>query len=564
MNTKQLYFSLFVGGVLLSACTQHDEAFEAGDEHIIHVGGVSTGDMLSTSASTRAASNSVAAESLDWLKLGLAQTGMDLTYFTTNQGPKKAQLTLELDSDNKPATSEGGVTKYHLTAYDDDGKLTGVAAKWLGNGAHTFQGVYIPEVLKTQGTHSYDDLAHYTAIPPSTKISATVGRITIPVQHRLARVQAYVLIDMTNAKGKKPKLKGYAGDSTNVENTKLRFCDVDVLDYVDNGKPVWKTATKAVPRFIGELGSIVENDCVAFETFRTYKKKETGELFYPTDGEWKTAHDLYVTKGQGEASGYVCTDYGKVPSYDLVVRPTYTETTTGANVMYDEATTLDGGENKIHFEVTLDNDLEYEKEFTFDLDANKETVVFLRITPEKIDYSSAGSRLWKSVSYPNKYYGVDSENHNLSNSGSSWQRAYTNDSLNADVADGDKYQDNQYVSDENFVELLKQSCEGGNHHGHYFVLAKDIEIKLDDFPADFVFTGHLDAQGYTIKLIPAQDERNWLFTGIKDGWQAEIVNAVIAGGKLFKDDAHISGFVNNCKDANGKVTDHTPELPKYK
>ncbi|MBQ4413982.1 MAG: hypothetical protein IJQ09_04240 [Prevotella sp.] len=548
MNTKQLYFSLFVGGMLLSACTQHDEALETDDDRIIHVGGVTAGDVLSTSAVTRAMMKPVAAESLDWLKKGLSDTGMDITYFTKT-AQQKALLKLQLDSEGNPAKSEGGITIYDFKAYNNNGELTDVAAKWLGNGAHTFQGKYIPESLKSSGTHSYEDLEHYTAIPPSTSKSATVGRITIPIQHRLARVQAYVLIDTDM----KAKLKGYADDPENVVNTKLRFCNVDVLDCVKDGKPVWKTATKAVPHYIGELGSIVENDSVAFPTFRTYKNTKTGELLFPTDGEWKTAHDLYEIKGKKGNSGYTCTDYGKVPSYDLAVRPTYTEATTGTNVMYDEATTSADGENQIRFDLTLDNDLEYEKVFKFDLNANEETVVFLRITPEKIDYNSSGSRLWKSVSHPAKYYDLDTPDHSLSQTGSSWQRAFTNET-------------------EGFVDLLKQAYEGGAHHGDYFVLTKDIEINLNDFPADLVFTGHLDAMGHTITLIPAQDGRDWLFAGMnanyttaqetdseleysqweanvhkeKDnltntdvwvpllGYRAEVMNAVVTGGTLFK------------------------------
>lgn len=550
MNTKQLYFSLFMGGMLLSACTQHDEALGTDDESIIHVGGVSTGDMLSTSASTRAVMEPVAAESLDWLKDGLATTGMGITYFTKT-AQQKAQLKLQVDGEGNPVKSGEGITIYDFKAYNNNGEPTDVAAKWLGNGAHTFQGKYIPESLKSSGTHSYEDLEHYTAIPPSTSIPATVGRITIPIQHRLARVQAYVLIDTDM----NTKLKGYDSDATHEDNTKLRFCNVQVLDYVDDdGKPVWKTATKAVPHYIGELGSIVENNTVICPTFRTYKNTKTGDLLFPTDGEWKTAHAAY--ESQGAASGYICTDYGMVPSYDLAVRPTYTEATTGTNVMYDEADGVSAnGENQIRFELTLDNDLEYEKVFTFDLNANEETVVFLRITPEKIDYNSSGSRLWKSVSHPAKYYDLDTPDHSLSQTGSCWQRAFTN-------ADDDSQ----------FVDLLKQAYEGGAHHGDYFVLTKDIEINLNDFPADLVFTGHLDAMGHTITLIPTQDGRNWLFAGMdanyttaqeadaaleyskweanvhkeKDnltntdvwvpqpGYRAEVMNAVVTGGTLFK------------------------------
>ena len=218
----------------MASCTQHDEALLDNDDNIIHVGGVDAGNLLTATAATRAVSEPVAAESLDWLKLGLA-SGMDITYFT-NDKQQKARLTLQLDADGKPVQSDGNITVYHLNAYNADNKLTNVPAKWLDNGAHTFQGVYIPEELEKQNaTQDNDDLEHYTAIPQSTSISATVGRITIPFQHRLARVQAYVLIDDTlNA-----KLKGYqAGDKHDSNQTMLRFCQVQMLDYSQRYYPV--------------------------------------------------------------------------------------------------------------------------------------------------------------------------------------------------------------------------------------------------------------------------------------------------------------------------------------
>ena len=217
----------------MASCSQHDEALLDNDDNIIHVGGVDAGNLLTATAATRAVSEPVAAESLDWLKLGLA-SGMDITYFTKDK-QQKARLTLQLDADSKPVKSDGNITVYHLNAYNANNELTEVPAKWLDNGAHTFQGVYIPEELEKQNaTQDHDNLEHYTAIPQSTSISATVGRITIPLQHRLARVQAYVLIDDTlNA-----QLKGYLpGDKHDSNQTMLRFCQVQMLDYVKDGKP---------------------------------------------------------------------------------------------------------------------------------------------------------------------------------------------------------------------------------------------------------------------------------------------------------------------------------------
>ena len=137
--------------------------------------------------------------------------------------------------------------------------------------------------------------------------------------------------------------------------------------------------------------------------------------------------------------------------------------------------------------------------------------------------------------------------------------------------------------------MLLEAKEGGNHHGDYFILKNDITINTDAFPADFVFTGHLDALDHTITLTGS---RGYLFDGLNGeyktrqendknaeweanvhlegttlvptmGWRAEVVNTRIVGGKLFKGGASITGYVNNCTDTDGKVANNTPALPKY-
>ena len=583
MKRIKRYIPLALGCVLCVACSSHDEVLSADtDADFIHVGGVSTGDMVSTVAATRA---TLAADSIAWLKAALQSRGMTINYYQKADDMQSAIL---------KRAAEG---TYSLT--DANSKN----AKWLGNGAHYFEGVYVPGGLAQGETHVYDSLCHYTAVPPSTEIAATVGRITIPLQHRLARVQAYVLIDDSL----NTKIKGYKpGNEHDSNETMLHFCKVKMLDYVEDGKPKWKDVAKATPHYLGELGSIVEDNIVAYKNFRIYKKAN-GELLYPTDGEWKEAHKAYETEKQGTASGYTMVDYGTVPSYDLIVRPTYTEATTGTNVMYDEATTSADGNNQITFELTLENGLEYEKTYTFDLNANQETVVFLRVTPERIDYKSAGARKWKESSYSDNYYGVNNQNgNNLSTAGSSWQRAYTNDSLKVGVTDGHLYDADaeddsaQYVSNAKWISMLLQAHKGGAHHGDYFILKNDITIDIKAFPDDFVFTGHLDAMGHKIIVTGSTESHNWLFAGLNgtyktaqeddktktweanvhlegtsekpvwvptEGWRAEVVNTTITGAKLFKDDASITGYVNNCKYINGTETtyySHTPEkLPTY-
>ena len=544
--------------MLLTACNSQDEVLSADDDsNIIHVGGVSTSDMVTTAVATRA---DVAIQTPNWLKGVLQDKGMTIYYYQDADAKQEAKLKLANDL-------------YSLMNSNDK------HAKWLGNGAHYFEGVYVPEALEESNTRTYDALSQYTAVPPSTKIAATVGRITIPLQHRLARVVAYVLIDKTmNA-----TLKGFDtknNDNNNyVENTMLRFCNVQTLDHVENGKPVWKKERKAIPHYLGQ------------EEVTLYQDKKTNKLIFPIDDNYEEAKN--DTEGR-----YTSLNYGKCPYYDLIVRPTYTENKEKPNVMFDEAVQSADGNNEIDFELTLSNDLEYEKSFTFDLNANDETVVYLRVNPERIDYNSAGSRLWKETVYPDDYYGVNNQNgNNLSIAGSSWQRAYTNSTLGAGVTDGHFYDaDNeddsvQYVSNARWIYMLLQAYQGGAHHGDYFILKDDITINTDTchFPKDFTFTGHLDALDHEIKVT---GKRAYLFDGLNGeyttaqesnkeatweanvhlegttwvpttGWRAEVVNTNINGAYLFKENATITGYVNHCTDEKGTVTNHTPAIPTY-
>jgi len=558
MKKIKRYIPLALGFMLLTACNSQDEVLSADDDsNIIHVGGVSTSDMVTTAVATRA---DVTIQTPSWLKGVLQDKGMTIYYYQDADAKQEAKLKLANDL-------------YSLMNSNDK------HAKWLGNGAHYFEGVYVPEALEESNTRTYDALSQYTAVPPSTKIAATVGRITIPLQHRLARVVAYVLIDKTmNA-----TLKGFDtenNDNNNyVENTMLRFCNVQTLDHVENGKPVWKKERKAIPHYLGQ------------EEVTLYQDKKTNKLIFPIDDNYEEAKN--DTEGR-----YTSLNYGKCPYYDLIVRPTYTENKEKPNVMFDEAVQSADGNNEIDFELTLSNDLEYEKSFTFDLNANDETVVYLRVNPERIDYNSAGSRLWKETVFPDDYYGVNNQNgNNLSVAGSSWQRAYTNSTLGAGVTDGHFYDADseddsvQYVSNARWIYMLLQAYQGGAHHGDYFILKDDIIIDTDTchFPKDFTFTGHLDALDHKIIIT---GKRAYLFDGLNGeyttaqesnkeatweanvhlegtkwvpttGWRAEVVNTNISGAYLFKENATITGYVNHCTDKKGTVTNHTPEIPTY-
>lgn len=472
-----------LGCMLFAACSSQQDETPADDmTDMIHVAGL-----------TRAAGTTNSTTIPEWLLDGLKDKGMAITYYQSVNDPQKAIL----------KSDANGI--YSLTTGENNENV----AKWLGNGAHTFEGVYIPAGLEKDGHRTYEALCQYTAIPPFKKINATLAGITIPLQHRLARVEAYVLIE--KSLGDNITLKGYDKTATDATETKLRFCNVGTLNYVNSeGYPIWQEELKAVPHYLGEKEIVV------------YTDKTTRELIFPSsETEWKAADDDF--KANGDNSKFSCTNYGLCPYYDLVVRPTYTVPTSGSNVMYDEENPTAEKKNQIDFELTLSNDLEYEKHFEFDLNANAETVVYLRVTPERIDYNSAGSRLWKSETYSQDYYGVEHTDHDLSTAGSSWQRAYTytNSQLTPDeVSDGTQYNNTQYVNKETFITLMKKACKDGDCDGKYFILTDNITIDASVFDDSFVFTGHLDGLDHTITLT--NSNRDVLFQNLSA--DAEVLN----------------------------------------
>ena len=532
MDIKNKYISLAMGALLMWSCSAHDDVQTPVDDEAlpIRVGGVTTADMTVT-ATTRAAATAAPG----WLNEGLKETGMNMVY---DLGTTEQYALLTYD----------GISSYSMNMYDSNGKPT-IPAKWLGNGAHVFRGAYVPDGLrKPNTTKTYKDLCEYTSLPPKKEIYATIEQITIPTQHRLARVVAYVLIDnsIKNFNGDKTKLKGYDSDATHADNTKLRFCNVDVLDYVDtDGHPIWKTADKVIPHYIKE------------EDITIYQETGTNNYVFPTDDNYESAKE--------NSSKYTAISYGTSPCYDIIVRPTYTVTTNKAMVMGDEldANNTDANTNKIDFELTLENDLEYEKTFKFDLNANYETVVYLRVSPEKVDYNSTGSRLWQTKSYADDYYGVNNPDHELSMAGSSWQRAYTIATTNPDITDGNAYSEQYITTESDFITKLSQAYDGGAYDGCYFILKSDLTIDLSTF-ADIVFTGHLDALDHTIKLENASDKRKYLFKGLGTGWDSEVLNTKIVGGTLFNADAEITGHVSNCWNDGKRITDVTPKLSDVK
>lgn len=442
------------------------------------------------------------------------------------------QLVTELETDNRTINNETVAATKNLASDQHDGTETGTDNQ-LGN---------------------YTLLTHYLGMPASTKIAATVSRIKLPFKHRLARVLVYVLIDP--ALGSDVKLAGYtattrdeSGNPPKDENgkiqwaedpttTSIRFNNVEVLsgvhDVYNQEKklhtltPIWKKERKVIPHFNGEEGTRNSEGSLANENFIMYTNIETKENIYGTSTKWASINTTYTnaydaaknnlpeyTEAQlteeAEKTGYRQTNFGKVPLYDLVVRPTYTNKD---NIMYDEGTLTEQQKNdlvshtnSIDFEIKLNNNLEYEKTFEFDLNPNYQTAVYLLISREHVNYDSSGAEQWVARKDYDNWYGLDNKNGNtLSIAGSSWQRAFYNEKINYatnDITDGHYYQEDteglgQYVTPANWKKLFAEAYQGGKHHGDYFILSQDITIDASELPKDFVFTGHLDGRDHTI------------------------------------------------------------------
>lgn len=684
---KHHLFYIFALAALASACADdvlHDGGTSADDgSNAIRVGTLTTSaDELSaveSRAGNLASGTKANAEDLEWLREPLF-TGFTIIYNKSTDTANERMALLKLKK-NEDGTVKYVEEKYQGTTYKvadysflkidpATGTQTSETAKWFGNGEHTFRGVFAPEniisdseltdIVTDQHGDNYTYLERYSSMPANCKISATIERIKLPFYHRLARVVAYILIDPEM--GNEVTLNGYKKDASgnNMETedattTDFRFENVKVLSSVkkeyNNTKkrftytPQWTTARKVIPHFIGELGSYNTTGDLLDDDFIMYQNKATKEFITAdTEALWKAAKSDYETNGK--TSAYVQINYGKVPVYDLIVRPTYSY---AQNIMYDEADLSENTTNSIDFTLKLSNGLEYEKKFEFDLNANEMTVVYLRISREQVDYNSSGSETWIPLSFPDGYYGVNNENGNtLSLAGGSWQRAYRIGKTDPGITDGSGYkedgeadhidgEDGQYLSQDKWIERFKQATATGKHHGDYFILDRDITIT--SLPADFVFTGHLDGRGHTITITGATTEptpdptpdpdpdpnptpaardyrlphlaeeagigggnaRSYLFDGLNAryttrqetnasetsweanvhhendkwvplmGFRAEVLNTTVAGGTMFKSDAtfgntdadNVNGYIFNCSDKNGPVTNSSVDIPDY-
>ena len=555
-NNCHIIIGTLAMALTISGCSETlpIESEHPNDGNYIEVG-VETSGLIATAdvepiAETRAAT-AQDAEKVSWLVQPL-KDGLDITYGKVGEKTTERVAILKLEPDNTNSLGyqtdpTSGYAVYSFKYKSDNTKT----AQWYDNGLHYFKGVHVPErirfnsaasELESERTDSnggtlaavkelttnqsndqdtgtdndlgnYTLLSHYLSMPANTRISATIERIKLPFRHRLAHVMAYIIIDPalnTTIKGYTTTTRDSEGNITSKDDpntSSIKFCNVEVLQGVKGDKltPQWTKVRKVTPHFYGEEASLV-----------VYKSGK--ETVYPKSSK-------YASIQASNGSGYTPTTYTNVPIYDLIVRPTYTSTNT---VMYDEEdydtqlSALAANYNQIDFLISLENGLTYEKSFIFDLDANYETVVYLYITREGVDYNDSGAALWEETKTTDEWYGVDNKNgHTLSQAGSSWQRAYTRrkDSYINDggdhVTDGGYYDEGttgeddatgQYLSEATWIKYFSEAYEGGAHHGDYFNLSLDITIDARSLPDNFVFTGHLDGFGddgkkyYTLTL----------------------------------------------------------------
>ena len=551
--------------LLLTACSEalppEIDPGEAQPGQAIQVGGVVMPG-LSVQVETKAQTETPA-EQVDWLKTPLSD-GLDVFY-----GLRDEYTATKKNAKLKWVESEG--TGEYTFCYAG----TTDPAQWRGNGSHLFRGVYVPPAFRTTGETehpwvkdqspeaaerstektNYDHLNHYLAMRANLQIAATLGRIQLPYHHRLARVLTVVLIDpkLTKEAGERVTLKGYdvSSGKDDPKSTWIRMDWVDVLDYVSSSPtaraeetvtmwhPQWTTARYVTPHFFGEVGSLDKDFTELYTDLLVFRDTKTDDLYFPTTDGWgamKNTYlacynkykDTYTVQAELEAiikkeTGLTCINYGKAPCYDLIIRPTYTSE---AMVMYDEAANIDADgvrkklaalTNGITYVVELSNGLRYSERIEIDLDAGYQTVVYLRIDREQVDFNQTVAEEWRMVEKADGYYGVNNQHGDrLSIAGGSWQRAYRMGTLDVPITDGSAYNENQipdhyqkpdgierdgqYLSDAKWMEAFFDATASGKHHGDYFVLTKDITIDVSTIPADFVFTGHLDGRGHTITL----------------------------------------------------------------
>ena len=375
-----------------------------------------------------------------------------------NVGGTELSFSLPTGKDNHIPVryKEYSITKPNSTFYNaflwqDDDKAyhmtdaDGKPARWLNNGLHEFQAIYWPKALLTAFNNNSFDATKQN----DDSYTMLSEFLAIQPNYRISSTVEKVTLPLAH---RLARIIAHVNiDPLLGENVKLKnicFKNVNVLSGLTTGTnfnytPVWSTTEELEPH-------VIKADSV----------------------------------------------------FDIIVRPTYS---VAANVMYDETTTTTPSTSSCEIKVLLSSGLKYNKTVSYALNANQELNVYLNINAEGVDFNKTESQIWDEKTYHDSYYEFDTPNHTLSESGSSWQRAFT------------------YSKDSEWINKLFQTIEEGAHHGDYFILDKDITIDyttLSDEQKEliekklFVFTGHLDGLDHTITLVNFPEGTTSLFNGI--------------------------------------------------
>ena len=316
-------------------------------------------------------------------------------------------------------------------------------SRWLNNGQHEFQAIYWPEALLT----AFNDKSFNTTDQNDDNYTLLSEFLAIQPNFRISSTVEKITLPFAHRLARiiaHINIDPLLGEDVKLQN--ISFKNVDVLTGLTTGtnftySPVWDKIDELKPHTL-------KADSV----------------------------------------------------FDIIVRPTYS---VAANVMYDETATPSTSTCQVS--ILLSSGLKYNKTLSYALNANQELNVYLNVNAEGVDFNKSVSEKWDDKTYHDKYYELDTPNHTLAESGSSWQRALT------------------YSTDSEWTKHLFQAIEGGAHHGDYFILDKDITIDyttLSDEQKEmisknsFVFTGHLDGFDHTITLMNFPEGRTSLFDGI--------------------------------------------------
>ena len=339
---------------------------------------------------------------------------------------------------------------YNAFLWQDDDKAYHMTdtdnkpSRWLNNGQHEFQAIYWPEALLT----AFNDKSFNTTDQNGDSYTMLSEFLAIQPNYRI---------------------------SSTVEKVKLPLAHrlARIIAHV-NIDPL--------------LGENVKLKNICFKNVNVLSGLTTGTNFNYTP-VWSTTEELepHVIKADSV--------------FDIIVRPTYS---VAANVMYDDEK-VTPSTSSCEIKVLLSSGLKYNKTVSYALNANQELNVYLNINAEGVDFNKSESQIWDEKTYHDSYYEFDTPNHTLSESGSSWQRAFT------------------YSKDSEWINKLFQTIEEGAHHGDYFILDKDITIDYTTLSDEqkkliekksFIFTGHLDGLDHTIILVNFPEGTTSLFNGI--------------------------------------------------